>query len=302
MKSGSGSSISGKGNNLVNSDVRTRPKSSGAHDLDQKASLLSHPLPIGRHFDEDERKPLHGVSPPRQTINNEGMVRQSNVASARLYDNPVSSPSLVNSSSSTLKKEGSNPFVMNSHTRVVGDAHGASNGIRSGLNIGQRVNNQTNAWGMRKEVTAVEKTAKPPLLSGADASLKIAQASALEKVSSGMWQSKKPSQLLPHLKYSRDHENNVSDDRVGDEVAEHGPHVGGKESPKMYMEEMHNKATGIESLEAAAPPAETSERPKLKLLPRSVLPDISEDYQQVEFCGFSLLVIDSCSLVFSILK
>ncbi|XP_075523182.1 uncharacterized protein LOC142555919 isoform X2 [Primulina tabacum] len=51
------------------SDNRLRPASAGsARNLDDKTPFLSHNAQIGRNFDEDERKPLDGVSGPRRTI------------------------------------------------------------------------------------------------------------------------------------------------------------------------------------------------------------------------------------------
>ena len=59
-------------------------------------------------------------------------------------------------------------------------------------NNDHHINSQPNAYGVRKEAVATEETTKPFLLSRPDALSKISQASTFEKVSSGMWNLKKP--------------------------------------------------------------------------------------------------------------
>ncbi|CAL1393892.1 unnamed protein product [Linum trigynum] len=192
------------GNNLMRADLRPRPKSSGAsRGFDEKASLLSHPSPpIGRNFDEDERKPLDGLSAPRRTISDESIQRSAVVvhhevkldypSSVRVHDRPLSSPGIQSPSLGTGLRSvagsaGIDQAVNNSKASVV-------------LN-GQGVNyNPPNAWGVKKEVS--EYVAPSPL--GTSPISKLAQASAIDKVSSGMWQSKNPTNLLPHLLYAKD--------------------------------------------------------------------------------------------------
>ncbi|KAI9177570.1 hypothetical protein LWI28_016756 [Acer negundo] len=225
------------GNNLGKSDLRPRPNSSGAiSNLDEKASFFSHPASIGRNFDEDERNPLNGPLAPRQTISNTG-----DISKFRCWF-------------ISLRVGGGNSFAVNSQTPISSAGLGIKNVNTSSSINGQVVNNsQPNAWGLRKEFTTVNETAQAP-----DALSKIAPVSALEKVSSGMWQSKNPSQFLPHLLYSRDNNsnNNVyggvnvvnerddydaslrSQDERG-QIAEDGTRVRGTELPKMYTEDVN---------------------------------------------------------------
>ncbi|KAJ4729960.1 Eukaryotic translation initiation factor-like protein [Melia azedarach] len=291
------------GNNLGRSDLRPRPKSSGAgRNIDEKPLVLSHSAPIGQNFDEEERKPLNSVFASRQTVSNESVrtsspihphMKLANMSSVRISDRSVSSPSLV-TSHSPLRVNGGNHFAVSSQTPINNNGKGVNLNIPIGNN-GQGVNNsQPNAWGVRKEFVAVEETSKPSLLSGPDALSKISQASALEKVSSGMWQSKKPSQLLPHSLYSRDNSSNVfgnvdvfserTDYNVvqGGQV-ERGPVAedqtkgGGRELSKMYIDEVHIGPGKGGSLLSQATSPEISEQVNSRLHQRSGPLETSEN-------------------------
>ncbi|KAJ0110584.1 hypothetical protein Patl1_02090 [Pistacia atlantica] len=300
------------GNNLVKSDLRPRPKSSGTpRNFGEKASFLSHPAPIGQNFDEDERKPMNSAVAPNRAIRDDSVrnmpsiqheMKLDYVSSVRTSDRSVSSPSSV-TNSSPLRVGGGNHFTVNTPTPISNSGQGISNLNFPSTNNDLGVNNsQPNAWGVRKDLMAVEEIVKPSVLNGPDALSKIAQASALEKVSSGMWQSKKPSQLLPHLLNSSDNNNNVSgvvdviserakngtsqgSQVVTGQIVEDGTKGGLRELPKTYIQEVRTGATSGESLLSAAPPLEKSDRPKLKLLPRSGPLDASaynyrQGYQQ----------------------
>ncbi|KAJ4851261.1 hypothetical protein Tsubulata_019948 [Turnera subulata] len=199
------------GNNLTRSDLRPRPKSSGAaRNFDEKASFLSHPTPIGRNFDEDERKPLDGSSAPRRTISDESLrgsapVRQElkldYASTTRVHDRPLTSPVLQSPSSGSHPSQApqssswssgqvGNPKHPRGHDGQVADS------------------NRPNAWGLRKEVTGINEAGGSLVSSGPNTVSKFAQVSALEKVSSGMWQSKPASLLVPHQVYSEN--NNVT--------------------------------------------------------------------------------------------
>ncbi|XP_031254504.1 uncharacterized protein LOC116112511 [Pistacia vera] len=300
------------GNNLVKSDLRPRPKSSGtARNFGEKASFLSHPAPIGQNFDEDERKPMNSAVAPNRAIRDDSVrnmpsiqyeMKLDYVSSVRTSDRSVSSPSSV-TNSSPLRVGGGNHFTVNSPTPISNSGQGINNLNFPSTNNDLGVNNsQPNAWGVRKDLMAVEEIVKPSVLNGPDALSKIAQASALEKVSSGMWQSKKPGQLLPHLLNSSDNNNNVSgvvdviserakngtsqgSQVVAGQIVEDGTKGGLRELPKTYIQEVRTGATSGESLLSAAPPLEKSDRPKLKLLPRSGPLDASaynyrQGYQQ----------------------
>ncbi|CAL1406881.1 unnamed protein product [Linum trigynum] len=192
------------GNNLMRTDLRPRPKSSGAsRGFDEKGSLLSHPSPpIGRNFDEDERKPLDGLSAPRRTISDESIQRSAAVvhqevkldypSSVSVHDRPLSSPGIQSPSLGT---------GLRSVAGFAGIDQAVNSSKASGAYNGQGVNNNPpNAWGVKKEVS--EYVAPSPL--GTSPISKLAQASAIDKVSSGMWQSKNPTNLLPHLLYAKD--------------------------------------------------------------------------------------------------
>ncbi|CAI0460716.1 unnamed protein product [Linum tenue] len=262
------------GNNLMRADLRPRPKSSGAsRGFDEKASLLSHPSPpIGRNFDEDERKPLDGLSAPRRTISDESIQRSVKLdypSSVRVHDRPLSSPGIQSPSLGTGLRS------------VAGSA-----GIASGVLNGQGVNyNPPNAWGVKKEVS--EYVAPSPL--GTSPISKLAQASAIDKVSSGMWQSKNPTNLLPHLLYAKDNvvaqsggmiERGGYDPPHGiqnetDLLTEDRNREFGREYPSYGIDQSHRpKASspkqgpieGKTNTRAAEKPVE---RPKLNLKPRS---------------------------------
>lgn len=173
------------------SDHWSRPHTSPAtRHYDDKTPFLSHTAPIGRNFDEDERKPLDGVSVPRRTISDES-IRGS---PARVEVRPE-----YGLGGSSLGRQvapvSQTPVVtVNSYSARLTDA------VHVGMNpqsLGGSKEQGTavggggypNVWSMRKEVAgAVE----PEQLawSSASAASKLAHASALEKVSSGRWQSK----------------------------------------------------------------------------------------------------------------
>lgn len=197
------------GNSLGRSDHRSRPSSAGsARNLDEKAPFLTHSSHIGRNFDEDERKPLDGVSGPRRTVGDESIHSQSSVvrelkvdnqAGARVGSRPYSVPIPQTSSSISSSYAGRVSELhnarLNSQTFISGHGYG-SNYPNMGGNAGQAVaGSYPNAWGIRKE-TAGEKDPVSIAWSGPDAATKLAHASALEKVSSGRWSSKQHVNLL----------------------------------------------------------------------------------------------------------
>ncbi|RZR84847.1 hypothetical protein BHM03_00011730 [Ensete ventricosum] len=148
--------------------LRPRPGSAGAtsvsaRGLDERPSaLLPHPPHIGRHFDEDERKPFDASSAPRRTPVAPDNALRSPPPSRSDPKRPISSPV------STL------PAAVSSLPSPSG-------------NIGSA------AWGMRKEVGSEPLPSLPaqPTATMWSAS-KLAQASAVEKVSSGRWQLRTP--------------------------------------------------------------------------------------------------------------
>ncbi|KAF9663309.1 hypothetical protein SADUNF_Sadunf17G0026800 [Salix dunnii] len=193
------------GSNSMRPDLRPRPKSSGAaRGFDEKATFLSHP-PIGRNFDEDERKPLDALSAPRRTINDENVraVHQPEyVSSIRVPDRPVSSPAPQSQSVLSPLRPGRGSVVVSSQN--AGGWVVSNSAIPSGSS-GQGVSsNPPIAWGVRRDVAGVIEVRGSAVSSASNTVTKFAQASALEKVSSGLWQSRNPGDLSPHVIFSQE--------------------------------------------------------------------------------------------------
>lgn len=178
-------------------DHWSRPHTSPAtRHYDDKTPFLSHTAPIGRNFDEDERKPLDGGSAPRRTVSDEStrapppsrveVKPEYGLGGSSLGRQvaPVSPAAVgtVNSYSARLTE--AVHTGMNTHSLGGSKERGAATAAGGGGGGGY-----PNVWSMRKEVAnAVE--AEQSARSGANAVSKLAHASALEKVSSGRWQSK----------------------------------------------------------------------------------------------------------------
>ncbi|OIV94585.1 hypothetical protein TanjilG_25647 [Lupinus angustifolius] len=179
---------SSRGAPMARPDHWSRPHTSPAtRRYDDKIPFFPHTAPIGRNFDEDERKPLGGGSAPRRTISDDSIhVMPSRVEVKPEYGvggsslgrqvAPVSHVGTVNSYSARLPET--------AYVGVNSQSLGGSNkehGTASGGGF-------TNVWAMRKEAASVvepeQSWARPNAVS------KLAYASALEKVSSGRWQSK----------------------------------------------------------------------------------------------------------------
>lgn len=176
-------------------DHWSRPHTSPAtRHYDDKTPFLSHTAPIGRNFDEDERKPLDGGSAPRRTVSDEStrapppsrveVKPEYGLGGSSLGRQvaPVSPAAVgtVNSYSARLTEAVHGG--MNTHSLGGSKERGAATAGGGG-------GGYPNVWSMRKEVAnAVE--AEQSARSGANAVSKLAHASALEKVSSGRWQSK----------------------------------------------------------------------------------------------------------------
>lgn len=177
------------GNPMGRPDHRSRPHSSPAtRHFDDKTPFLAHAAHIGRNFDEDERKPLDGVSAPRRTISDDNI----RVPSARVELKPEYGPSGSFSSRQGLGGggSGSGSGNVNSFAGKVNEA-GSVVGVSS-QNLGGNSGGYTNVWAARKEALGVNEPVQQAPLSGQNAVSKFAHASALDKVSSGRWQSKQP--------------------------------------------------------------------------------------------------------------
>lgn len=187
------------GNPMGRPDHRSRPHSSPAtRHLDDKTPFLTHTSHIGRNFDEDERKPLDGVSTPRRTISDDNI----RVTSARVELKPEYGPSGSSSGRQGLAPSG----TVNSYAGKVNEV--ASVGVNS-QNLGGSSGGHPNAWAARKEAAGVNEPVQQAVLSGQSAVLKFAHASALEKVSSGRWQSKQSIQYQADIEVVRSSETEV---------------------------------------------------------------------------------------------
>ncbi|KAL4388716.1 hypothetical protein GQ457_09G001650 [Hibiscus cannabinus] len=168
------------GNPVGRPDHRSRPNSSPAtRHFDDKTPFLTSSVHIGRYFDEDERKPLDGGSAPRRTITDESLgvpashleQRPESVFVGRISGRYVSAPVAQMSSDSV------NPYS----SRVSEAAAIVASSQSSGSYHRQAVSGSyPNAWATRKEVA----------VSVISAVSKLAHASAIDKISSGRWQSK----------------------------------------------------------------------------------------------------------------
>ncbi|GAB4826795.1 hypothetical protein Ancab_033676 [Ancistrocladus abbreviatus] len=175
------------GNPMGRSDHRLRPNSSGSiRNFDDKTPFLSNSAQIGRNFDEDERKPLDGLAGPRKSV---------------IDDNIRSPPMLVEpkqdggrfsgqqGSVSILQISGVNAGSYMGRV-VQGDHMGISSRTQGSGSGGHAVTGSyPNVWTVRKEAVSVNETPSASW-GGRSAVSKFAQASALDKVSSGRWQTK----------------------------------------------------------------------------------------------------------------
>ncbi|XP_004504905.1 uncharacterized protein [Cicer arietinum] len=175
------------GTSMGRPDHWSRPHTSPAtRHYDDKSPFLPHTAPIGRNFDEDERKPLDGNSAPRRTISDESIraplssrVEVIRGSSLSRQVAPVSPVESVNSYSARVSE--TVHVGISSHSFGGSKEHGSTGAAGGG--------GYPNAWSMRKEVAgAVEP--EQSAWSSANAVSKLAHASALDKVSSGRWQSK----------------------------------------------------------------------------------------------------------------
>ncbi|WOL07646.1 hypothetical protein Cni_G16391 [Canna indica] len=150
--------------------LRPRPGSAGAastRSLDDRPPVfLSHSTHIGRHFDEDERKPFDASSAPRRAPAPENAVRSPPPRSDS--KRPLSSPVVPS------------PIILPAPVSAFPPPS---------TNLGPA----PSAWGPRKEVGIDPQSLLPaqPAPTVWSAS-RLAQASAVEKVTSGRWQLRPP--------------------------------------------------------------------------------------------------------------
>ncbi|KAI3710392.1 hypothetical protein L2E82_40172 [Cichorium intybus] len=244
-------------NPMGRQDHRLRPGSAGAvRTYDDKTPFLTHNVQIGRNFDEDERKPLDGGSAPRRTVSDENIRGGGNGGGVAVRQEPKFEYPLAGNISNRPSTTPISQFPGGSSASY---AARFSEGVNSGPS--------PNAWGPRKVAGVTEPMAAS--WSAPDAATKLAHASALEKVSSGRWLSNQHKHIdvevirhpepEPKLQtkgnfYTFSHGSPDSARSLA--VNEVVPPVASREVPRTDV---------IQD----SPPVEVSERPKLKLLPRS---------------------------------
>ncbi|GAB2301115.1 hypothetical protein Dimus_035148 [Dionaea muscipula] len=184
------------GNAGVRSDHRLRPNSSGSmRGLDDNTPFLTSTVNIGRHFDEDERKPLDGMSGTKRTVSDDSIRGMpTHVEKTKLDGGRFSSQQ-----SSVLVPQVSGASSGSWSSRVVDGSYVGSNAAQA------TGGSHPNAWGVRKEVVGGS-VMVPPHLPSQNVVSKFAQASALDKVSSGRWQTKPSSHHLVDVEVIRQSE------------------------------------------------------------------------------------------------
>lgn len=299
------------GNPLGRSDQwLLRPGSAGSmRNFDDKTPFLTNSLHIGRNFDEDERKPLEGISPVRRTVPIRVEPKVEYLSTEGEPNRPHTTPAFQLSSGTTSSYA----------ARFTESTHAGRNSQNS-----QNVDGSyPNAWRMRKEVVGADTVTTS--WSGPDPAMKLAHASALDKVSSGRWHSKQPIhptdvEVIKHPEtknefYSKASSSvynkstgNVMDVPSGREFYERARSPMYSEmkekNPQMYVDGVQppRNAGKFGGSEQQAPvPSDSLERPKLKLLPRSkpsenVEPEPFVDYNQVNLISLCLrCVFWNCS-------
>jgi len=292
-------------------------------NLDDKTPFLTSSANIGRNFDEDERKPLDGALGPRRTVSDESfrtpVVRSEPRGEVGRFTGQHGLGVVVPQTG---------PISANSYSaRIVEGGHVSVNSRP--LSGGSSSGSYPNAWGVRKEAVAVAETVSSPWPEQNTVS-KFAQASAIDQISSGRWQTK-PMHQQPDIEVIRRSEspnglygrengsysgvNFASEKEYYDEASlvrhvERGlavdegfyggvrqlPGVDRVHSPTLSDGKEKSSVLYINEGQPAYPDAkhggsdlqlhpEVSERPKLKLLPRTKPLDAPEtssvDHKQV---------------------
>lgn len=283
------------GINTGRSDHRLRPGSAGAaRNFDEKALFLSNSAPIGRNFDEDERKPLDGIpGGPRRMVSDESIYSQPNRVEPK--SNPVSAP-VPHIQSSTSGSSYASRFSEVNNVRNPQTSIG-NNHIHT---------SSTNAWGLRKEAMGIKEPSASTGLSTLDTASKLLHASAIDKISSGRWSLKQQMSFPTETKKESHYSSNEMNDQNSYSATHHRNNNlvihaeqnlalrnGIHSNMELASQERVHSSRSYESLEnrqsinaqglhqsqgadkhneselrsSVAP--ESSERPKLKLLPRS---------------------------------
>lgn len=167
-------------------EFRGRPNSSSSvRTFDDKTPFLASSVNIGRNFDEDERKPIDGISVPRRMVSDEvlhpSIVQLEDKCNSVLSGRVVGKPGLGLAPGVQV----SGGFASSYVSRVADRGQVEVNH----LSIGGKSAGKTNVWAARKEAAVVAE-ASPHVWSEETSASKLLHASALDKVSSGRWQTK----------------------------------------------------------------------------------------------------------------
>lgn len=279
-------------NPMGRQDHRLRPGSAGAvRTYDDKTPFLGHNVQIGRNFDEDERKPLDGGSLPRRTVSDENIRGGPPVRSEVKVEYPVAGNVVTRPATTPVSQ-----YEGGSYAARFSEGGNVSSG-RSTVS-----GPPPNAWGPRKAAVGMEPS--PASWSAPDAATKLAHASALEKVTSGRWLSNQNKQIDVEVIRHPEQEAKVQTKGNSYTTFSHGPtnvhddalarHAGrslaindgmpvtAREVPSytkergptayndgVQVQQVYSVGTAGGSELHPSVPSESTERPKLKLLPRS---------------------------------
>ncbi|KAM0054366.1 putative plant specific eukaryotic initiation factor 4B [Helianthus debilis subsp. tardiflorus] len=282
-------------NPMGRQDHRLRPGSAGAvRTYDDKTPFLAHNVQIGRNFDEDERKPLDGGSAPRRTVSDENIrggtvvpVRQEPKSDYPLAGNvptrPATTPLSQFTGGSTggsfaaRFSEAANVSSGTSRSYVKSEV-GSLGPSNSNVGVESKIRGPSpNAWGPRKVAVGISESVAASW-SAPDAATKLAHASALEKVSSGRWLSNQHKQTdVEVIRHPEPEAKIQSKGNTHSTFSYSSADVSGGRSSSMNdrlpMARTSTHSDGVQvqpshgGVTLGGP--ESTERPKLKLLPRS---------------------------------
>lgn len=270
-------------------DQRLRPGSAGAlRTYDDKPPFLTQNLQIGRNFDEDERKPLEGGFIPRRTVSDEDIpggvpLRQDPKSDHSFTGNAPAPPATTplsqfpggatSGSYAVRFSEVANVSGGRSYVKSEGRSLGSGN-----LNLGVENNivsgPSQNAWGPRKVAVGISEPVAASW-SVPDAATKLAHASALEKVSSGRWLSNQNKQIDVEVIRHPEPESKVQSKGNAYTTFSYGS----TDVPDVRSLSINDRMPMTSAPDAfqVQPPlgagthggSDVTERPRLKLLPRS---------------------------------
>ncbi|XP_071697062.1 uncharacterized protein [Rutidosis leptorrhynchoides] len=249
-------------NSMGRQDHRLRPGSAGAvRTYDDKTPFLTHNVHIGRNFDEDERKPLDGGSAPRRTVSDDNIRGGVPIRQEPKTDYPLAG--------NVLNRPATTPV---SHDGGVGGSYAARFNERPNVNSSRSYGKtesmvggpSQNAWGPRKVSVGVSEPVAASW-SMPDAATKLAHASALEKVTSGRWLSNQHNQIDVEVIRHTEPEANLQTKGNTYMTSSYGS-TDGSLSQLSVKNLAINDGVQAPSHSAAS---ELTERPKLKLHPRS---------------------------------